>query len=566
VVSEDRSEGRARTGAIDGIVSEDRSEGRARTGAIGSKVTRAMLAAHPDLGAGNVLNTLLELGADPAGPGLTFDTVVDGIPAEQALTLGELDERVRTRAAWLHAHGVKPRDPVAIWSATAADQILGFLAVTRLGAIPALINGGLPAEVVAIYISRLCPVLALADPERHAKLATLDLGEAELVQISQLSSGDPAQAPTHYRHHRDDPVVITHTSGTTGIPKAVMHTHSTIFAATRHLLTMPQAQGVGRILNALPAPHTATVLMVNQALGNRAQFLALSSQDGAYVLDAIERWHPESVFGFSVTWAQLARFDLTDYDLSSVRLWFNTGDSSHEPHIRHLVAAGSHETVTRAGRELQRGSHFIDGLGSSEMGHSMFHVTHTATSETYDRCIGRPYKFVEAAVLNLDGTPVPDGQVGHLGINSPSLSPGYWNDSVTTFRYRLNGYYITGDLVRKDAEGRFFHVDRAADSVLGPDGTWYFTALSEERIQAACPEVSDSTVVISRAGDDVITEVFLELADGVSPDLNELSERVRKAVGPETAVTIRHIGLADDLPRGATGKVRKVALREQVFA
>lgn len=529
-------------------------------------VTRAALAAHPGLGAGNVLNSLLELGADPDGPGLSFDTAVDGIAAEQALTLAELEDRVRARAAWLHAHGVKPRDPVAIWSATAADHILGFLAVTRLGAIPALINGGLSPEVVAIYISRLRPVAALADPERYRRLAALDLGGAELIDISQLSSGDPASAPPHYRHHQDDPVVITHTSGTTGIPKSVLHTHSTIFAATRHLLSMPQAQGVGRILNALPAAHTATVLMVNQALGNRAQFLALSGQDGPGVLAAIERWRPESVFGFSVTWAQLARLDLSQHDLSSVRLWFNTGDSSHEPHIRHLVATGQHETVTRAGRQLQPGSHFIDGLGSSEMGHSMFHVTHTPTSETYDRCIGKPYQFVEAAVLNLDGTAVPDGQVGHLGIKSPSLSPGYWNDSVTTFRFRLNGYYLTGDLVRRDAEGRFYHVDRAADSVLGPDGTWYFTALSEERIQAACPEVADSTVVISRAGDEVVTEIFLELADDVPVELDELSARVRTAVGPETAATIRHIGLAADLPRGATGKVRKVALREQVFA
>lgn len=531
-------------------------------------VTRAALAAHPDLGAGNVLATLLELGADPAGPGLTFDTAVDGIPAEQPLTLGELNERVNVRAAWLHAHGVKPRDPVAIWSGTAADHILGFLAVTRLGAIPALINGGLAPEVVAIYISRLRPVLALVDAERYPQLRELGdqaLGEAELIEISRLSTGIASEAPSPYRHHRDDPVVITHTSGTTGIPKAVLHTHSTIFAATRHLLSMPQAQGVGRILNALPAPHTATVLMVNQALGNRAQFLALSSQDGAQVLAAIERWRPQSVFGFSVTWAQLARFDLSRYDLSSVRLWFNTGDSSHEPHIRHLVAAGSHETVTREGRVTRPGSHFIDGLGSSEMGHSMFHVTHTPDSETYDRCIGRPYRFAEAAVLNLDGTPVPDGQVGHLGIKSPSLSPGYWNDSLTTFRLRLNGYYLTGDLVRRDSSGRFYHVDRAADSVVGPDGTWYFTALSEERIQAECAEVADSTVVISRDGDAVVTEVFLELVVGASPDLDELSARVRTAVGPATAATIRQISLTGNVPRGATGKVRKVALREQVF-
>jgi acyl-coenzyme A synthetase/AMP-(fatty) acid ligase len=529
-------------------------------------VSRAALAGHPELGAGNMLGTLLALGADPTGPGLTFDTAVDGYPAEHPLTLGELDERVAARAGWLHRYGIRPRDPVAIWSGTAADHILGFLALTRLGAIPALINGNLAPEIVATYVGRLGAVAVLADESRAGQLAGRGLGAAELIEIDQLRNGDPATAPTRYRHHRDDPVVITHTSGTTGIPKAVLHTHSSIFAATRHLLSMPQAQGTRRILNALPAAHTATVLMVNQALGNRAEFYALSTQSGEAVLAAIQGWRPEGIFGFSATWAQLARFDLSGYDLSSVRLWFNTGDSTHEPHIRHLVAVGSHDVVTRAGVVRQPGSHFIDGLGSSEMGHSMFHITHRPDTDSYDRCIGRPYRFVEAAVLNLDGTPTPDGEVGHLGIRSPSLSPGYWNDSVSTFRFRLNGYYLTGDLVRRDPDGRFYHLDRAVDAVTGPDGTRYYTALSEERVQAACPQVRDCTVVIGSDGDRVVTEVFLEVDEQADYVQDELTERVLAALGEPTAATVRQVSVATDLPRGATGKVRKVALRESMSA
>jgi acyl-coenzyme A synthetase/AMP-(fatty) acid ligase len=531
-----------------------------------TRISRAMLATDPRIGAGNVLQTLLELGADPDGPGLTFDTAVDGLPAGQRLTLGELADRVAARAAWLAEHGIGPRDPVAIWSATAADHLLNFFALCRLGAIPALINGNLPAETVAAYIRGLRAAAVLADADRLARLAGADLGGASLAEASATGLGDPANAPAPYRHHQDDPIVITHTSGTTGMPKAVLHTNASLFAATRHLLSMPQAQGTGRILNALPAPHTATVLMVNQALGNRAEFYALSGQQGEQVLAAIEQWRPHSVFGFSVTWAELARFDLSGYDLSSVRLWFNTGDSTHEPHIRHLVAVGSREVMTRHGVVSEAGSHFIDGLGSSEMGHAMFHVTHTAGSQTFDRCIGRPYRFVEAAVLNLDGQPVPDGEVGHLGIRSPSLSPGYWNDSVTTFRSRLNGYYLTGDLVRKDAEGRYFHVDRAADSVIGPDGARYYTALSEERIQAACPQVLDCTVVISRLGDQVVTDVLLTLDPSADRDLAGLTEQVLTAVGPATAATVRQVAVADQLPTGATGKVRKAVLREQRFS
>ncbi|MEU1886805.1 class I adenylate-forming enzyme family protein [Micromonospora rifamycinica] len=528
---------------------------------------RGALAADPQLGAGNVLARVLAHGADPQGPGLTFDTPVDGRPAGQPLTLGQLDERVAARAAWLHARGVRPRDPVAVWATAAADMVLSFLALTRLGAIPALMNGKLRPEIAAEYVRRLRGVGVLADTAHTDLLAGHDLGVPLLGTPEQAGTGDPAQAPAHYRHHPDDPIVITHTSGTTGVPKAVLHSHASLFAATRHLLSMPQAQGTRRILNALPAPHTATVLMVNQALGNRAEMFLLSEQGGERVLDTIGQWRPDGVFGFSVTWAELARFDLSGYDLESVRLWFNTGDCSHEPHVRRLVAVGSRDVFTRQGVTRVAGSVFIDGLGSSEMGHSMFHITHTVDTDRYGRCVGRPYRFATVAVLDAEGNELPPGQVGFLGVDSPSLFRGYWNDSVTSYRFRLRGWYLTGDLVRADADGRYYHLDRAVDSVTLPDGRRYFTALSEERILAACPDVADCTVLIVADGDTVTTDVLLELAAGADPAVDRTAT-IRAALGADVGPTLRRVVPVrpDDIPVTVTGKVRKVALRERHLA
>lgn len=525
---------------------------------------RGLLAADDLIGAGNVLARVLAHGADPDGPGLTFDTPVDGHPAEHPLTLGQLDRMVDARAAWLHARGVGPRDPIAVWAGTAADMVLSFLALTRIGAIPALMNGRLRPEIAAEYIRRLRGAGVLADAAHTALLAGHDVGVPLLGEPAEAGTGDPDAAPRAYRHHPDDPVVITHTSGTTGIPKAVLHSHSSLFAATRHLLSMPQAQGTSRILNALPAPHTATVLMVNQALGNRAEMFLLSEQNGERVLDAIQRWRPDGVFGFSVTWAELARFDLSGYDLESVRLWFNTGDCSHEPHVRKLVAVGSRQTVTRDGVRQVPGSVFIDGLGSSEMGHSMFHITHHSGTDRYGRCVGRPYRFTRVAVLDADGNPLPPGQVGWLGIDSPSLFRGYWNDSVTTYRSRLRGWYLTGDLVYADEEGRYYHMDRAVDAVDAGDGRRFFTALSEERVLAACPDVVDCTAVIVGGPGGVVTDVLLELAAGADP-AEDRTERVRAALGPDVGATLRRVVPvgADDIPVTVTGKVRKVVLRER---
>lgn len=527
------------------------------------KSIRATLVADPNVGAGNVLATVLSLGADPDGPGLTFDTEVDGIPAERQLTLGQLDDRVNARAAWLHQRGIQPRDPVAVWATEAADVILTYLALQRIGAIPALLNGKMQPEIAAEYLRRLRTVGVLADASHRELLSGHDIGVPIIAEPAELGTGDPAAAPPHYPHHQDDPVVITHSSGTTGVPKSVMHTHKTIYAATKHLLTMPQAQGSERILNALPIPHTATVIMVNQALGNRAEFLALSKQDGDYVLDAIERWRPASVFGFSVTWAGLARFDLSTRDLSTVRMWFNTGDCAHESHIRHLVAVGSHDTVTRHGVTKAPGSMFIDGLGTSETGHSMFHITHTVDSNHYGRCIGRPYGFVEAAVLDREGNELPPGEVGLLGLKAPSLSPTYWNDSVTTYRLKRNGWSLYGDVVYRDEDGRFYHMDRITDSVQLEDGTWHHTAMSEERVLTALPEVVDCTAVIVRDDDGTVrTDVLLELDPGAD-ESEDRTERVRTALGEPTGSTLHRVVAVrtEDLPHGVTGKVRKFLLR-----
>jgi acyl-coenzyme A synthetase/AMP-(fatty) acid ligase len=523
------------------------------------KSLRAQLAADPAIGAGNVLDRVLAHGADPNGPGLTFDTPVDHYPAEYPLTLAELDDRVNARAAWLAEHGITRRDVVAIWATEAQDIVLSFLALTRVGAIPALLNGKMAPGIADEYIRRLRVTAVLADAAHRPLLQTEALAEPR-----ELGSGDSAQAPEHYRHHRDDPVVITHTSGTTGVPKAVLHTHTTLYAALKHLLTMPQAQGTDRILNALPIPHTATILMVNQVLGNRAEMLLLSSQDASNVLTYIERWKPRAVYGFAVTWAGLAREDLSRHDVDSVRMWFNTGDCAHEPHIRKLVAVGTRETVTREGRRTVKGSHFVDGLGSSEMGHNGFHITHTVDSDHYGRCIGRPYEFAEAAVLGSTGEELPPGKVGLLGFRSPTVSPGYWNDSVNTYRFRLNGWFLTGDLVYRDDSGHYFHLDRVPDAVAGFEGPQLFTSMSEERILAALPDVADCTVIIVADGNHYTADVMLELAAGAQS--RDRTTEVKDAVGNEVAAIIRNITVVGEheVPVTVTGKVRKVALREEL--
>lgn len=526
--------------------------------------SRAEFAADMSVGTGNVLTALVARGAGLDVPAITFDTDVDGHDAWKAMTLRELDRCVRARAAALHAAGVGRRDPVAVYVSDVADQVLSFLALARLGAIPALINGAIAPDLAGIYIgSRLRAGAVLTDASHRRALDWTALDARPLPDVRELGRGDPDQAPPPFRHQGDDPAVITHSSGTTGIPKAVIHSHHSLFAGIRHRLTLPKPQGLDRTLSALPSPHAATVLALNLGLSSRVELAVLCNQRGDYVLDAIERWQPGCVLGFSTTWAELAAEDLSARKLECVRTWWNTGDCAHEAHVRRLVAVGSRDVPTRDGVVRKPGSNFVDGLGSTEMGHSQFFITHTPDTNHYGRCIGRPHSFSEIGVFDENGEEVPIGEIGELAIKAPTLPLGYWNDSEKTYRTRLNGFFLSGDLVYRDEAGFYYQVDRLVDSVRLPDGRWIYTALSEERVLSSCPDVLDCTVLPVRDGDTVTTTVLCTMRPGVSP-LRDPSDDVRAALEDHVAATVTKV-LAiplDRLPVTATGKVRKVALRE----
>lgn len=533
---------------------------------------RAVLLNDPDLGAGNVLVRLLDHGADPETPAVAFDVAVDDHPAYACLSLGELRDAVAARAGWFHRQGIRPRDPVAVYVSSSADCLLSFLALNWLGAIPALMNGGMPGEIAAEFIRRLRAAYVLTDADHRVLLADAELGAPHLPDVAGSGSGDPAAAGPHYRFHPDDPIVITHTSGTTRLPASVVHSHTSLFAATRELrlagLKVPRGE---RILSVLPAAHTAGILTLHQALLSGSDLLFLSGQGGPFetsaaaVVAAIEDWRPTSVYGFAVTWAELARLDLSRHDLSSVEYWFNTGDCAHETHIRRLVAAGSHPVYTRAGWTREPGSRFIDGIGSSEMGYSAFRIIHGPDTDRYGRCVGKPHIFADVVLLDLaTGREVAVGEVGHLGLKSPTLALGYWNDSVLTYRTRFQGYYLTGDLMYRDADGYYYHLDRAADAVDLGGGAWLYTAMTEERILAHCPDLRDCTVVAGREGERVVTDVLLMLDTDADPAADRTGA-VRAALGEPAAATLRHVVVVpeDEIILGPTGKVRKFLMRQR---
>jgi acyl-coenzyme A synthetase/AMP-(fatty) acid ligase len=203
------------------------------------------------------------------------------------------------------------------------------------------------------------------------------------------------------------------------------------------------------------------------------------------------------------------------------------------------------------------------------MGYGGFQISHFPGTERYNRCVGKPVSFAEIRLIDArTGDDVPVGEVGQVAMKSPTLAQGYWNDSVNTFRTRLNGYYLTGDLMYRDEEGYFYHVDRASDAVDLGDGRWLYTVQSEERILKRCNDVRDCTVVAGR-GDNgrPVIEVMLMLSAGADPALDR-DGAVRAALGEVAAeLPLRVVAIPDDgVVVGPTGKVRKFLMRERLLA
>ncbi|OXM54945.1 class I adenylate-forming enzyme family protein [Amycolatopsis alba] len=544
-----------------------------------TKTERATIIADTTLGAGNVLHRVIAYGHPLDGEALWTDgtwTAPDGTRPER-LTLGELHDTVKVYASWYHARGVRPRDPVAIQTFSSTEFAVNFLALTSLGAIPSFVNGKLRPEVAREYVRRQGVVGVLTD-EAHREVFAGYLDELAFhfgVTAKDIGPGGSLPDEFPYAHDSTDPIIISHSSGTTGMPKAVPHTHETLLYAQLHRLKLSLGTSMSRLLVALPGSHNAAISVLLFGLLLRSPVYLQSSQLGGDVLDAAEKFKPTTIFGFSGTYAEMAAHDLSKRDLSSVEGWYNTGDAAHEAHVRALIAQGSHEWIdSEFTRVRMPGSVFTDGLGSSETGYSIFHNGHRPGSTSYNRCIGKPMSFAEAAVLSEDGKVLPPGEVGRLGVKSPTLTPGYWNDSLTFHRLRLGGYWLTGDLATQDEAGNFYHLDRAPDAIRTAGGLVLSTS-TEELLLRELPELDDCTVVAVAPENvradwdgDGVAEAYVLLQTTASRTDEEwtrvVNEALMKAGLPALARAL--VTDAGEVTKGATGKVLKRTLRERFRA
>ncbi|THA70110.1 long-chain fatty acid--CoA ligase [Streptomyces sp. A0958] len=542
-----------------------------------STVQRLRLTADRQLGAGNFFWHAWRVADDRDRPLLFHPDVTSDHWDEgelPGLSLNDMRRIVIRYAHWYRSHGVLPHTHVGVLTRNGLYGLLHHIALTSLGAVAVHCNPNMALPTAAEYFVRTRVTVLVADADllagctrmwdRSASSETKEILTEDIRLLHETAPRPSGPLPGFpHRHQRDDLVMISHSSGTTGRPKAPVFTHTSFFDGKRGRLWTFPSQRSDRMLTALPHSHSAGISYLTMALLLGIPTLVLDAADGALLTRAINRFRPTFVLGFPLTLAEIDVTRVTPYAAQSIHSWNGMGDASHERHIRPLTALGArHE-----GRRRLAGSRYIDGLGSSEMGMVLFRTVYTPQSTDYDRLIGRPIKAVkDAAVLDEHGNVLPDGEAGLLGVRTPSVTPGYWDDPGLSQQSLSNGYFLTGDVVRRDPDGRWYHLDRTPDVIHTADGPVHSLPL-EERVLLTTQALDAAVVAVAdpdRPGSDVPAAVIL-YRDDVRRSPEDLLHRCNADLRKRGLRTLDALIIAADreeLPVGPTGKVLKRRLRE----
>ncbi|QKW10041.1 acyl--CoA ligase [Streptomyces sp. NA04227] len=467
-----------------------------------------------------------------------------------SLTLPQLDRITDALAAGYWRDGIRPKDPVAVFLEESVRYLVHYVALNKIGAIPVLLNSLMPSDLGQKFITRVGAVAVVSDRTR------IPTG----FEGPRFYENDPFGEGEFRRfvHTENDPVLIAHTSGTTGVPKAVQFNHGGFFFGIRQQIGADLGE---RILSVLPQSHGSAISVLMSAVVRGSKVLLATQRGASALADSIERFRPNLVAAFPKTFVDLCRLDLDARDFDSVARWMCTGDANHEQHIRKLVRQGTH--IDREGRK-QSGSLFIDNFGSSEFGFAMFRTIHTPTSNRYGRCIGRPFGWIDVELFDDNDEPVGPRTVGRLALKSPTVTSGYWNNTLLSEKNRVRGYWLTGDVAYRDEDGLYYHMDRTVDYITTGDGAVY-SAQCEELILARFPEVFDcSLVAVAQASEGTEAPLVLtaDLAEQ-AVDTEDLLQRINEALGEKGLPKIRTIrteGLGEHV--GLTGKSLKRTMRD----
>lgn len=447
--------------------------------------------------------------------------------------LPELDAQSAGLAAVLAADGVSAGGRVALMASTRPEFVIALHAIWRLGAAAVLLSPSWKRDEVAHALALTWPGHALGD---HPVLA-------ELMPMRGLDEPVPAADPAGDPPPGDADALLVFSSGTTGLPKAVRHTHDSLGAAVRHWRDALRLTAADRMQVMTPPSHILGLLNILTALHVGARLRLHRRFDVDVMLHSIETDRITVEMAVApIALALAAHPDLESVDLSSLRfiVWGATP-----------VTVAVAETVTR-----RAGVRWVPAYGSSELPV----IACSALDDPVLDTVGRPVPGVDVQVVDAEtGAPVAAGQVGEIRVRSDSLMVGYLPAEATA-EVLCDGWFRTGDIGFLDGDGWLRITDRAKEMI---KVRGFQVAPAEiEAVLHAHPAVIDCGVfgVPDPAdGEAIVAAVALSEPVGETELAELVGGRLASYKRPHRVVVV------SEIPRLPSGKLLRRVLKERLW-
>jgi crotonobetaine/carnitine-CoA ligase len=466
-------------------------------------------------------------------------------------TLSDVVGQVDRFAVGLAERGVVRGDRVALMLGNRPEAIFTWLGANALGAIASPLNHALKAPEVAALLRLTRPRLLVVDEHRAlaeaACLAVADTARPELVNPGALSASGAGAPAVDVRP--DDVAVLIATSGTTGLPKAVMQTHRTYALTAEAFPSWLGLSAEDRLLAALPLFHiNAQAYSTMGALGAGAS-LALVGR-----------------FSASRFWEDARRLGATQVNVVGAMVHIllaaeaRAGDREHRLRICYAALA----LAERQHRVFEErfGLTMTVGYGMSET--TFGTVWRRDAAPRYGtmgplRQHPRLGEINRARVVRADGTDVADDEAGELWLDNPATMLGYWDDPAQTASALANGWLNTGDVVRRDCHGVFTFVGRKKEMIRRRGEN--VSAAEIESVLLAHPTVGEAAVVgvpSNLSEDDIVA--YVAPRTGAVIDVEALRNWAREQLADFKVPSRFHV--RETLPHTATERVAKHLLQE----
>jgi acyl-coenzyme A synthetase/AMP-(fatty) acid ligase len=470
-------------------------------------------------------------------------------------TYRSLADLVDRLADQLWTAGVRPASHVAIHKRDNVDIALLGCAAARIGAVPVLLSPGLDAAAAAILLGRLDRPLLVTDEATLSRLAAhTDIAglTAKRVLVNGVLPGavtldglEVTGRARPVRLHPDEPAMITHSSGTTDVPKLAVHCARALWnrLVPQKIMALPVRGETAAFC--MSFVHSRFYHALGTFLSGGSRLLLLVDHDPASVGALLSRWRPgvvETHPNTFVLWEDLA--DHPGGPLRNVRCFGSTFDAIHPRTVQRLLGASQ-----------RRGKYLMQLYGQSETGPVAVRAfTERGAARGNGRLVGIGIPgFTRVRITDDAGRPVPRGVVGHIEARTRGRIITY-QGAQDRFDAQRNGtWWRMGDMGTRSWWGGLHLIDREIDRIEDVDSNLRI----EDVLMSRLDELRE-VVVVPGADGVPVPVVCTRSGAPLAPT------RWQRATADLPAMDPPRQWAFDDLPRTSTWKIKRVVLAQLI--